>query len=86
MPLLIKMKTPEELSESGWIMTPDGYYKDKHNPYLIKDMYSLLGKIIIVDEPDKENGYYLYKTPPFLVSEDMIKEHLSFDDYPEYLI
>jgi len=89
MPLLVQLKTPEELSESGWIMTPDGYYKDKDNPYIIQDMYPILGNIVILKEPDTEAGYYIYSPsefPDFLVTEDMIKRHLDFDDYPEYLI
>jgi len=53
---LVRLKTPEELSESNWIMTTDGYFKydgnnrDYKNPPITPEMYPLLGKIVIIEK------------------------------------
>ena len=91
---LVRLKTPEELSESNWIMTPDGYFKydgnnrDYRNPPITPEMYPLLGKIVIVENDGRGVFQYTYKDSEdsFYISEGMISKHLDFEDYPEYLI
>jgi hypothetical protein len=92
---LVRLKTPEELSESNWIMTTDGYFRydgdnrDYKNPPITPDMYPLLGKIIIIINNDDGVFKYIYRDSEekfYYISEGMISKYLDFEDYPEYLI
>jgi hypothetical protein len=90
-PKLIKIKTKEELFDSG-------YYWDKTENiitngamYFYPEMFNLIGKIIKVyptDDTFQDDVYTVYinnKPVNFYFSESCYHE-LSEDDYPEYFI
>ena len=90
---VVRVKTLDELLDSGWEYDSDGTLDfglgedDSPGFYVVKRMFHLLGKIIVIY---KDGIYWEYSDDimedTWTITDEMIKEDLKKQDYPEYFI
>ncbi len=87
---VIRMKTMNQLNESGWAMASSGILyllsEDHSENSITPQMFPLLGKVILIKDYDGASGNYVFNGKLYWISLEMIAEIYDEIDYPEYFI
>ena len=85
-PRIVKIKTVNELQETGWEMNSDGNLSTKLNNIMFNPemVEKLQGKIVMIAYNKELQNWFI--EDKWNITDEMIKEEYNQDDYPEYFI